>query len=160
MVATVHAIARRQNADGATLDGPGLKRLISAAMPLFRQLDTDQKRKAMQLAIPHSEIEFLEEGTHGAVIEFPERVNDAVTSFLHRHLGQRRKVRGDQLGDLTGWSARGLREHHRGVGRVVAVLGLAGHLPGAVHGIGQARRRERPSHTLRQPIRQFQRAIL
>jgi hypothetical protein len=50
VVATVHAIARRQNADGATLDGAGLKRLISAAMPLFRQLDTDQKRKAMQLA--------------------------------------------------------------------------------------------------------------
>src|SRR3982750_1665388 len=50
VVATVHAIAHRQNAEGATLDGAALKRLVSAAMPLFRQLDTDQKREAMRLA--------------------------------------------------------------------------------------------------------------
>jgi hypothetical protein len=50
VVATVRDIARRQNAEAATLDGAALKRLISAAMPLFRQLDTDQKRDAMRLA--------------------------------------------------------------------------------------------------------------
>jgi len=50
IAATVRDIARRQGGGGATLDAPALKRLISAAMPLFRQLDTDQKREAMRLA--------------------------------------------------------------------------------------------------------------
>ena len=45
--------------------------------------------KGMHLAIPHSEIVFLEEGTHGAVIEFPNEVNEAVASFLERRLPER-----------------------------------------------------------------------
>lgn len=48
--ATLRDIARRQNAGAATLDIMSLKRLISAAMPLFRRLDPDQKRDAMALA--------------------------------------------------------------------------------------------------------------
>jgi aminopeptidase N len=48
--ATLHDIARRQNTAAATLDVTSLRRLISAAMPLFRRLDAEQKRDAMALA--------------------------------------------------------------------------------------------------------------
>ena len=48
--ATVHDIARRQNASVATLDLMSLKRLVACAMPLFRRLDAEQKREAMALA--------------------------------------------------------------------------------------------------------------
>jgi hypothetical protein len=48
--AAVRDIARRQNAAAATLDGSAIKRLVSAAMPLFRRLDAEQKGKAMALA--------------------------------------------------------------------------------------------------------------
>jgi len=48
--ATVRDIARRQNAAAATLDVTSLRRLVSAAMPLFRRLDVEQKREAMALA--------------------------------------------------------------------------------------------------------------
>jgi len=50
IVATVRDIARRQNAVAATLDGGSIRRLIGAAMPLFRRLDAEQKREAMALA--------------------------------------------------------------------------------------------------------------
>src|SRR5262245_13458433 len=50
VAATVRDIARRQGGESATLDGASLRRLVSAAMPLFRRLDTDQKREAMRLA--------------------------------------------------------------------------------------------------------------
>ncbi|MFN2544680.1 MAG: alpha/beta fold hydrolase [Actinomycetota bacterium] len=49
--------------------------------------------KAIHLAIPHSEILYLEDATHGAVIEYPDEVNDAVTSFLHRHMQAERTLR-------------------------------------------------------------------
>jgi 3-oxoadipate enol-lactonase len=49
--------------------------------------------KAMHLAIPHSEILFLEDATHGAVIEYPDEVNAAVLSFLERHVGEQPKLR-------------------------------------------------------------------
>jgi len=48
--AAVHNIARRQNAEAATLDAHALRRLVSAAMPLFRRLDAEQKSRAMALA--------------------------------------------------------------------------------------------------------------
>jgi hypothetical protein len=48
--ATLRDIARRQNAVAATLDGSSIRRLVSAAMPLFRRLDAEQKRDAMALA--------------------------------------------------------------------------------------------------------------
>ena len=50
IAATLRDIARRQNAQSATLDGGSLKRLVVSAMPLFRRLDTEQKRDAMALA--------------------------------------------------------------------------------------------------------------
>jgi pimeloyl-ACP methyl ester carboxylesterase len=42
--------------------------------------------KAMHLAIPHSEIVFLEDASHGAVIEYPSEVNEAVVSFFDQNL--------------------------------------------------------------------------
>jgi hypothetical protein len=48
--ATLRDIARRQHAVAATLDYGSLRRLIAAAMPLFRRLDSEQKREAMALA--------------------------------------------------------------------------------------------------------------
>ena len=79
-----------------TIDVPTL--IVAGSIDTFAP---PRVAKAMHLAIPHSEIEFLEEGTHGAVIEFPERVNDAMTSFLHRHLGQRRSQGGGSLPDAA-----------------------------------------------------------
>jgi hypothetical protein len=48
--ATLRDIARRQNAAVATLDYASLRRLIASAMPLFRRLDSEQKREAIALA--------------------------------------------------------------------------------------------------------------
>lgn len=48
--ATLRDIARRQNAAAATLDYSSLRRLIASAMPLFRRLDSEQKREAIALA--------------------------------------------------------------------------------------------------------------
>ena len=48
--AALHDLARRQDAEAVTLDGHALRRLVSSAMPLFRRLDTEQKREAMRLA--------------------------------------------------------------------------------------------------------------
>ena len=47
---TLRDIARRQHAAAATLDYGSLRRLIASAMPLFRRLDSEQKREAMALA--------------------------------------------------------------------------------------------------------------
>jgi hypothetical protein len=48
--ATLRDIARRQRAAVATLDYGSLRRLIASAMPLFRRLDSEQKRDAIALA--------------------------------------------------------------------------------------------------------------
>lgn len=48
--ATLRDIARRQRASVATLDYGSLRRLIASAMPLFRRLDSEQKRDAIALA--------------------------------------------------------------------------------------------------------------
>ena len=48
--------------------------------------------KAMHLAIPGSEILFLEGATHGAVIEYPDEVNAAVLDFLDRSATARRRT--------------------------------------------------------------------
>ena len=50
IAATLRNIARQQNAESATLTGASLRRVVAAAMPLFRRLDADQKRQAMALA--------------------------------------------------------------------------------------------------------------
>ena len=50
--------------------------------------------KAMHLAIPGSEILFLEGGTHGTVIEYPDEVNGAVLNFLRRAVQTKRRSRG------------------------------------------------------------------
>ena len=38
-------------------------------------------------SIPGSELVEVAEGTHGALIEFPEAIHDAIADFLHRRLG-------------------------------------------------------------------------
>ena len=48
------------------------------------------------------------------------------------HLGPRREVLDDGLGDLARRPLGGASQHHRGVGRVVAVLALARHFPDAL----------------------------
>jgi len=48
--ATLRDIARRQGATAATLDYGSVRRLIASAMPLFRRLDSEQKRDAIALA--------------------------------------------------------------------------------------------------------------
>jgi len=48
--ATLRDIARRQRATAATLDYGSVRRLIASAMPLFRRLDSEQKRDAIALA--------------------------------------------------------------------------------------------------------------
>ena len=48
--ARLRDIARRQHATAATLDYGSLRRLIASAMPLFRRLDSEQKREATALA--------------------------------------------------------------------------------------------------------------
>jgi hypothetical protein len=48
--ATLRDIARRQNAAVATLDYGSVRRIIASAMPLFRRLDSEQKRDAIALA--------------------------------------------------------------------------------------------------------------
>ena len=81
-----HAMRAHSAADVVpTIDVPTL--IVAGSADTFAP---PRLAKAMHLAIPHSEIVFLEEGTHGAIIEFPEEVNRAVTSFLARHLARRR----------------------------------------------------------------------
>ena len=50
--------------------------------------------KAMHLAIPRSEILFLEGGTHGTVIEYPDEVNGAVVTFLRGAVQSKRREAG------------------------------------------------------------------
>jgi pimeloyl-ACP methyl ester carboxylesterase len=61
--------------------------------------------KTMHRAIPDSEILFLEDASHGAVIEYPDEVNEAVGSFLDRHVLAERALRSVEDGGAT--SSRG-----------------------------------------------------
>ena len=82
-----------------------------------------------------------------------EDVEEAGARDFHAgDLGHGGKVLRERIGDLAGRPLGGTRQGHRDVRRVVAVLGLAWHLPRTILGRGQPRRRQRRAHPVRQPL--------
>jgi pimeloyl-ACP methyl ester carboxylesterase len=43
--------------------------------------------EALLAALPDAELSTIADGTHGALIEFPHEIHDAIADFLHRRLG-------------------------------------------------------------------------
>lgn len=57
--------------------------------------------EAMLAAIPDAELCVIEDGTHGALIEFPDEIHDAIADFLHRRTGTPPTVRGKTPGRVS-----------------------------------------------------------
>lgn len=82
----VMAIARGMHEFDA---GPWLHELDVPALIVVGTADTftpPELGDLMYETIPGSELVLVEEGTHGAIIEFPDELHDVIADFLHRRL--------------------------------------------------------------------------
>jgi pimeloyl-ACP methyl ester carboxylesterase len=57
--------------------------------------------EALLAALPDAELVTIEDGTHGALIEFPVEIHDAVADFLHRRLDAPEVARRGQPGRVS-----------------------------------------------------------
>ncbi len=70
--------------------GPWLGDVDVPVQVVVGEKDTFSPRalgEVMIEAIPDSELVEVAEGTHGALVEFPDAIHDAIADFLHRKLG-------------------------------------------------------------------------
>lgn len=76
--------------------GPWLPELDVPVLLLAGDRDTFSPpalAEAMLAAIPDAELALIREGTHAALIEFPDEIHDRIADFLHRRLGTPRVPR-------------------------------------------------------------------
>ena len=70
--------------------GPWLREITVPTQVLVGSADPwcpQQVGEQMLAAIPQAELRVVHDATHGALLEFPDEIHDAIADFLHRRLG-------------------------------------------------------------------------